>query len=161
VEAEENSCQKFRNRISAVSRTTPIYFESEGEEFGMSRDIYNCLLAYKRPKPQIFEGIMTMGNFTISKFILNTQSRHMYSRWEYELEFPYSLIFLGTRRQESSRRKCRRKKKAGERGLGKKNFISTRTAEISSKGLTTKIIEEIEEHMKSNYDDNNKRKIIE
>jgi hypothetical protein len=38
VEAEENSCQKFRNRISAVSRTIPIYFESEGEEFGMSRE---------------------------------------------------------------------------------------------------------------------------
>ena len=66
VEAEIDLIMKFRNRIAAQSTTIPMYLHSEGEEFGMNVDIYNCLMALRRSKPHHFESMMMIGNFTIA-----------------------------------------------------------------------------------------------
>ena len=55
----------------------------------------------------------------------------------------------------------KRKKKQGERGLGKKDFKSTRTAELASKSLTAKLIEIIELTIESSNNESNKKKTVE
>ena len=53
------------------------------------------------------------------------------------------------------------KRKPGERGPGKKDFISIRTVVVVSQNLTKSLSDVIEEYFKSNTNENNKRNIIE
>ena len=168
VEAEIDLSMKFRNRIAAQSRTIPIYLQSEGEEFGMNVDIYNCLMALRRSKPHQFESMMTIGNFTIAgqssyktrKVVICVPDETR------TLQSFVPLCFLEEKKVEidievEEKVDEKRKKKQGERGLGKKDFRSTRTAEIASKSLTAKLIEIIELTMESSNKESNKKKTVE
>ena len=173
VEAEEDSSMKFRNRIAAQSRTIPIFLQSEGEEYGMNIDIYNCLMAFRKSKPHQFESMMTIGNFSIAgqssyktrKVVIcvpdETRTSQSFvplcfmeeKKVEIEIEVEVEI--------EEEKIGEKRKKKQGERGFGKNDFKSTRTAEAASKTLTTKLIEIIELTMKNSNNESNKIKTIE
>ena len=139
VEAEEDLSMKFRNRIASQSRTIPIYLHSEGEEFGMNIDIYNCLMAFRRSKPYQFESMMTIGNFTIAgQSSYKTRKVVICVPDETKtLQSFVPLFFMqekkvGIEIELEEKIGEKRKKKQGERGLGKKDYKSTRTSVIAS-----------------------------
>ena len=49
---------------------------------------------------------------------------------------------------------------SGERGPGKKDFVSIRTAVVVSQNLTKSLTDVIEEYLKSNNNENSKKKFI-
>jgi hypothetical protein len=65
IESEKLPERKFRNLVAGVSRTIPIFLQSEGEEYGMTLQIYDSLMAYRKAKPARFQSMMTLGNFSL------------------------------------------------------------------------------------------------
>ena len=162
IESEELDDFKFRNRTSGVSRTIPIYLKSEGEEFGMSLNIYNCLMAFKKSKPRQFDSMMTSGNSALEgnssyqsrKVVISVPNRKMTDISHAPLSFmevykaPVLDSIIGVKR------------KPRERGPGKKDFTSFRTPIAASQTLNNKLIDVIDEFFKSNENENNREKIL-
>ena len=164
IKNEKLPDRKFRNSIAGVSRTIPIFLQSEGEEYGMTLQIYDCLMTYKKAKPSRFQSMMTQGNFSLEGsasysarkvviYIPDEQSELLLSH------VPASFLeVIGAPEVEAT---VGIKRKAGERGPGKKNFASDRTAVVVSQNLTKSLSDVIENYLKSNTNESNKREIIE
>jgi hypothetical protein len=157
IESEKLPERKFRNLVAGVSRTIPIFLQSEGEEYGMTLQIYDSLMAYRKAKPSRFQSVMTLGNFSLEgsasylsrKVIISipdgksTMRSHVPPSFMEVIAPAEAEAIVGVKR------------KAVERGTGKKDFSSARTATVVSQNLTKNISDVIEEYLKSNTNDNN------
>ena len=163
MENEQLGGLKFRNRIAGMSRTIPIYLQSEGEEYGMNQDIYVALMGYKKSKPSLFQSMMTTGNFTLegSSSYSSRKVVICVPSLESTLNSFIPLSFMEVKKSEEPESILGIKRKPGERGPGRKDFTFDRTPSAVSRALTAKLIAVIEESLELYNNQNNKRKIIE
>ena len=155
--------RKFKNTIAGMLRTIPIFLQSEGEEYGMTIEIYNSLMAYKKAKSARFQSMMTLGNFSL-------EGSNSYSEGKVVICIPdikstlhsfVPLYFMETIAPPEVKTIVGVNRKFGERGPGRKNFTLARTAVVVSQNLTINLSDVIEEYLKPNTNVSNKRKIVE
>ena len=160
AENEHLQNRKFRYNVAGMSRTIPIYLQSEGEEYGMTFEIYNILMAFKKAKSARFQSMMTQGNFTL-------EGSSSYSGRKVVICIPDSksklqsfvpLSFMEVIVPSKVEATIGVKRKPGEWGPGKKYFISIRTAVVVSQNLTKSLSDVIKEYFKSNTNEDNKKR---
>ena len=163
IENEPLGNHKFRNSVATISRTIPILLQSEGEEFGMSLDIYKCIMAYKKSNSIQFENMMNEGNIIFegkSTYALRKVVIYIPDAQSTRCSF-IPLAFMEFAKALEMEPTIGLKRKPGERGPGKKDFATSRTASAISHSLTANIIRLIDESLQGNENLNNKRLIIE
>ena len=121
-----------------MSRTIPIYLQSEGEEYGMNQDIYVALMGYKKSKPSLFQSMMTTGNFTLegSSSYSSRKVVICVPSLESTLNSFIPLSFMEVKKSEEPESILGIKRKPGERGPGRKDFTFDRTPSAVSRALT-------------------------
>ena len=59
----ENCAEKFKNSVAITTRQISLFLCRECEEFGMTKEIYDALMSYKKAKKAKYENLLISGNF--------------------------------------------------------------------------------------------------
>jgi phenylacetate-coenzyme A ligase PaaK-like adenylate-forming protein len=153
IESEILPERKFRNLVAGVSRTIPIFLQSEREEYGMTLQIYDSLMAYRKAKPARFQSMMTLGNFSLegSTSYLSRKVIISIPDGKSKIRSHVTPMFVEVIAHAETEAIVGVKRKAGERGPSKKDFSSARTAAVVSQNLTKNTSDIIKEYFKSNF----------
>ena len=149
--------------MATVSRTIPIFLQNEGEEYGMSLEIYKCIMAYKKANSMQFDNMMNGGNFTLegnSSYALRKVVICIPDAQSTRCSF-IPVAFMEFAKAVEMEPTIGVKRNPGERGPGKKDFATSRTASAISHSLTANIVKLIDESLQGTENLNNKRLIIE
>ena len=156
---------RLRGTIAKVSRELPIFMSKEGEAYGMTKSIYTSMMVFKGNNRALFDSMLTMGNFSFD-------GPSVYEKRRVVIVIPDGKLTVGSFippsfmgeieeiKDEVQESGVKRKKSPGERGPGKGDFKSKRTAHILSKQIHEDIVRMINENLKSNSNENNKKEII-
>ncbi len=119
-------------------------------------------MAYKKAKPNLFNSMMTLGNFA-----LEGSSSYMSRRVvicvpvdDSKISSCIPLSFMNVVETASENIVVGIKRKSGDRGPGKKDFISLRSPAVASHSLTNNLLNTIEEFLKLNKNKNNIKLIV-
>ena len=133
----------FRGTIAKVSREVPIFLSKEGEAYGMTKSIYSSLMVFRGNNRALFDNMLTMGNFSFD-------GPSVYEKRRVVIVIPDGKLTVGSFippsfmgeaevvqeiQDEVQESGVKRKKSPGERGPGKGDFKSKRTAHIMSKQI--------------------------
>ena len=166
------SSSLFRGTVAKVSREIPIFLCKEEEMYGMSKAIYNSVMDFKGRNRALFNTTLTMSNISF-------EGPSVYEKRRVIIVIPDGKLITGSaippcffgETEETkteaiqteeilTESSAKRKKSPGERGPGKSDFKSRRTASILSKQINERIVEIINENLKCNSNQNNRKQLI-